>query len=57
MFSQTRQCPAETFCGGWMLSQVGPDNVWQEVSIWDSFGKDLELLDLIIFTSSTRPSL
>jgi hypothetical protein len=28
---------------------VGPDNVWLGVSVLDGFGKDLELIDLIIF--------
>jgi hypothetical protein len=28
----------------------GPDNVRLGVSVWGSFGKDLESLDLIIFT-------
>jgi hypothetical protein len=55
MFGQAGQCPAKTFCGGWRLSRVGPHNIQLGVSVWDSFGKDLESLDLIIFTSSTRP--
>jgi hypothetical protein len=35
---RVRQCPT------W------PDNVRLGVFVWDGFGKDLELVDLIIFT-------
>jgi hypothetical protein len=48
---------AGTFCGGCRLYRAGLDNVRLGVSICDSFGKDLESLDLIIFTLSTRLSL
>jgi hypothetical protein len=42
----------------WMgPSRVEPDNVRLGVSVWGGFEKDLELIDLIIFTSSnTHPS-
>jgi hypothetical protein len=53
MSGQAKQCPTGTFCGGWRLSPVGPDNVRLGVSVWDSFEKVLESLDLIIFTLST----
>jgi hypothetical protein len=36
---------------------TGPDNVQLGVSVWDGFGKDMELTDLIIFTSSNTPLL
>jgi hypothetical protein len=36
---------------------TGPNNIRLGVSVWDSFEKDLKSLDLIIFTSSTHPSL
>jgi hypothetical protein len=36
---------------------TGQDNVQLGVSVSDSFGKDLESLELIILTSSTRPTL
>jgi hypothetical protein len=39
------QCPA------------GPENVRLGVSVWHGFGKDLELIDLIIFMSSNMPLL
>jgi hypothetical protein len=42
---RARQCPT------W------PDNVRLGVFVWDGFGKDLELVDLIIFTSSNTPLL
>jgi hypothetical protein len=37
----------------WMgSSQVEPDNVQLGVSVLDGFGKNMKLIDLIIFTSS-----
>jgi hypothetical protein len=48
----------------WGLSRVGPDNVRQgrTLSVWrflfvDRFEKDLESLDLNIFSSSNTPLL
>jgi hypothetical protein len=42
----------------WMgPSQVEPNNVQLGVSVGDGFGKDLELVDLIIFTSSNMSLL
>jgi hypothetical protein len=42
----------------WMgPSRVEPDNVQLGVSILDGFGEDLELIDLIIFTSFNTPLL
>jgi hypothetical protein len=42
---RTGQCP------------IGADNVRLGVSILDGFGEDLELIDLIIFTSFNTPLL
>jgi hypothetical protein len=48
---------ARTLYGWWRLSRVGLVNVWLGVSICGWLEIDLESLDLIIFTLSTRPSL
>jgi hypothetical protein len=38
------------------LAGTRSDNVRLGVSVLDGFGKNLELLELIFFTSSNRPS-
>jgi hypothetical protein len=52
-----KQCLARTLCGCWRLSRVGLDIVQQGVSVCGWLERDLESLDLVIFTSSTHPSL
>jgi hypothetical protein len=43
----------------WSLgpSRIESDNVRLGVSVWDDFGKDMKLIDLISFTSSNTPLL
>jgi hypothetical protein len=62
MFGGAKQNSARGFCEVFLnsgLTQVGSDIVRQGlgVSILDGFGKNLELLESIIFTSSNMPLL
>jgi hypothetical protein len=62
MFGGAKQNSARGFCEVFLnsgLTQVGSSIVRQGLgaSILDDFGKNLELLDSIIFTSSSTPLL
>jgi hypothetical protein len=53
-----RQSLARDFCELFLnsgLTQVGLNNVWQGVSVCGWIGKDMKLLDSIIFTLSNTP--
>jgi hypothetical protein len=52
-----RHCPAGTLYQCLRFSQTRPDNVRLGVSVYGWLERDLKSLDLIIFTSSTHPSL
>jgi hypothetical protein len=54
------QSPAGSFCEGNLnlgLTRVGVDNVQLDVSVLDGLEKTWNLLDSIIFTSSSMPLL
>jgi hypothetical protein len=60
MSGWTGHCPVRGFYEVYLnfgVTRVGPDNVRLEVFVCGRLRKDLELLDLIIFTSSITPLL
>jgi hypothetical protein len=57
MFGWNSLWLVEAFLGRARHCLAGPDNDWLGVPICGWLERDLESLDLIIFTSSTRPSL